>query len=84
VIKAKLPWSMRFERVVERSLVEADDLEDVFLGPEHLLLALLREPDGVAAHVRTTFGLDFERVRRAILEFREANSMPGKGGDGPA
>ena len=36
-------------------------------GAEHLLLGLLREPDGVVGHVMEGLGLDADRVRAAIV-----------------
>lgn len=37
------------------------------VGPEHLLLGLLREPDGVAGRVLTQFGVELEVLREALL-----------------
>ena len=42
-------------------------------GTEHLLLALLREGDGVAARVLASFKVDVEKTRREILKKLDLN-----------
>ena len=43
-------------------------------GTEHLLLALLREGDGVAARVLASLKVDVETARREILKELDPNS----------
>jgi hypothetical protein len=55
---AQLPFSRRGRNALEQALHEAVDLGDDHLGVEHLLLALLRDPNSravqVLAHLRVT------------------------------
>jgi ATP-dependent Clp protease ATP-binding subunit ClpC len=43
-------------------------LRHSFVGTEHILLGLLRAPEGTAAHVLSSFGVTHERVRAAVLQ----------------
>jgi RNA polymerase sigma factor (sigma-70 family) len=56
----------RGTRIVEQAWEEAQSLNQNFIGTEHLLLALLRDEDGVAARVLTEVGADLERVRKEV------------------
>jgi len=57
----------RAKKVLELSLREAVRLRSDGIGPEHLLLGLLREGDGLAARILVDAGLDLEDLRRATL-----------------
>ena len=63
----------RFDRFTERARKvlthgqeEAQRLQHNYIGTEHLLLGLIREGDGVAAKVLSSFGVDLEKVRKAV------------------
>jgi ATP-dependent Clp protease ATP-binding subunit ClpC len=46
---------------------EARELRHTFIGTEHILLALAREPEGGAAQALATLGVDHARIRRAVV-----------------
>jgi ATP-dependent Clp protease ATP-binding subunit ClpC len=74
----KLPHTPRTKRVIEHAVEEARSLNHNYVGTEHLLLGLIREHDGVAAHVLLQLGLTLEGVREEVL------SLLGMGvGDAP-
>jgi ATP-dependent Clp protease ATP-binding subunit ClpC len=54
----------------ERADAEANRLKDEYVGVEHLLIAAVDERDGDAAAVMREFGIDKERVYRALSEVR--------------
>jgi ATP-dependent Clp protease ATP-binding subunit ClpA len=63
-----------FERFTERarqSVVLAQDearaLKHNYIGTEHLLLGLLREEEGIAAHALESLGIDVEEVRAQVV-----------------
>ncbi len=58
----------RVKRVLELSQEEARELGHNYRGTEHLLLALIREREGIAAQVLLSLGLDLEKVRQKVLE----------------
>ncbi|MFD0278549.1 Clp protease N-terminal domain-containing protein [Kitasatospora sp. NPDC127111] len=53
-------------RVVMRAQQEAAELRHGYVGTEHLLLAVLAEPEEPAAAVLVDAGLDHETARRAV------------------
>jgi ATP-dependent Clp protease ATP-binding subunit ClpA len=69
IIMGQLPFTPRAKRVLEEAMQEASELEHDFIGTGHLLLGLLREPDGVAAEVLQALGLGLDRARAEILKF---------------
>lgn len=65
------------KRVIENAREEAIYFQHNNIGSEHLLLGLLREDNGGAAHVlKGWFGANFEKVRSTI-------EFIGKPGDEP-
>ncbi|MDY7086470.1 MAG: Clp protease N-terminal domain-containing protein [Actinomycetota bacterium] len=58
-----IPFTNRNKKVLELSLREAIRLKQKFIAPEHIMLGLLREGNGLAAQIMADHGLDFDRVR---------------------
>ena len=65
----QIPFTPRAKKVVELALEEASNLGHNYIGTEHLLLALLREQEGIAAHVLLALGVRLEEVRDEVIEF---------------
>lgn len=57
----------RHSRVIMYAIDEAHNLSHNYVGTEHLLLGLLREPEGTAARVLAALDLKLEDVRNAVL-----------------
>ncbi|CAB1129992.1 class III stress response-related ATPase, AAA+ superfamily; Maxwell's demon [Candidatus Hydrogenisulfobacillus filiaventi] len=53
--------------VLELAGEEARALGHNYIGPEHLLLGLIREGEGVAAQVLLAFGADLNKVRHQLI-----------------
>jgi ATP-dependent Clp protease ATP-binding subunit ClpC len=68
VVFGKLPQTPRAKRVIEWAIAESKTLGHNYVGTEHLLLGLLREPDGVAAQVLMNLGLGIDDVRQQVLD----------------
>lgn len=56
----------RTKRLVELSVVEARGLNHNFVSPEHILLAIIREPEGVAYTILSNLGVDFNKLRNEL------------------
>lgn len=52
---------------------ESRDLNDAFIGTEHILLGLLREADGLAAKTLESLGVTYVVVRERVHERSDAN-----------
>ena len=68
VAAGKLPQTPRAKKVIEYAIEEVRNLRHAHVGTEHLLLGLLRVPQGVAAQVLTNMGLTLEQVRDEVLK----------------
>src|SRR6476660_5720403 len=63
-----IPFTPRAKKVLELSLRESLQLGHNYIGPEHMLLGLVREGDGVAAQILVKLGADPNRVRQQVIE----------------
>jgi ATP-dependent Clp protease ATP-binding subunit ClpC len=64
----EIPFTPRAKRVLELSIDEARLHNHNYVGTEHLLLALIREGEGVAARVLTDLGADHEKVKKEVMK----------------
>ena len=71
VAPGELPYTPRGRKAIEFAFEEARTRGQNYVSTEHLLVALLREDEGVAAEVLTNLGLDVENVREEILKVTE-------------
>jgi ATP-dependent Clp protease ATP-binding subunit ClpC len=60
----------RIANLLRRAGDEADRLKDDFIGTEHLLIAIAGEEKGEAANILRRFGVDQEKIYRALQEIR--------------
>lgn len=58
----------RSKKVIEYAVDEARRFDHHYIGTEHLLLGLLREKEGVAAHVLDSLSVNFEETHQAIIQ----------------
>jgi ATP-dependent Clp protease ATP-binding subunit ClpC len=80
----QLPYTPRAKKVLELSLRESRGLEHRGIGTDHMLLALLREGEGVAAQILTRRGVTLEAVEEAVRrEQPEEDAELGEDGDPP-
>jgi ATP-dependent Clp protease ATP-binding subunit ClpC len=80
-------YTPRTKKVIELSLYEAKTLGHSYVGTEHLLLALIREKEGVAANIIVNLGESLERVKKEILELLKdegGRTVPANASDTPA
>ena len=70
-----IPFTPRAKKALELSLREALQLGHNYIGTEHILLALLREGEGVAAQVLVKLGADLNRVRQQVIQLQ--HGYPG-------
>ncbi len=70
--------------VLELGREEAEALGHNYIGPEHLLLGLIREGEGVAAQVLLAAGADLNKVRHQLVHLSGANPAGVAGEAAPA
>jgi ATP-dependent Clp protease ATP-binding subunit ClpC len=64
---AELPLTGGSRKLVDLSHDEARKLNHNYVGTEHLLLALVRDPDSVGSRVLVNLGLKLAEVRKDVL-----------------
>jgi hypothetical protein len=72
-------FTVRARATVEAARAEAAAMSKAQVGPEHLLLGLLSEPDGIAARVLVVLGVSSEQLRE-----RAGAAPAGSAGAGAA
>jgi ATP-dependent Clp protease ATP-binding subunit ClpA len=63
-----IPFSARAKKVLELSLREAIRLHHNFIAPEHIMLGLLREGDGLACRILADHRVDFAKLRDELAD----------------
>jgi len=75
----RLGLTPRGKRVLDLAFQESRIRGDGYIGTEHILLGLIKEGEGVAAHVLKNMGVDAEAVVREIAKIVGGPSTGGEG-----
>ena len=75
------PFTPRLKKIIILAATEAKAMNYNFIGTEHLLLALLREGESVAAKILRNMKVDVEKVRREIIKSLDPNYLPDSDDD---
>jgi ATP-dependent Clp protease ATP-binding subunit ClpC len=59
--------SPRAKQVLQISFQEARELGHNYIGPEHFLLGLIKEGEGLAAQTFEKYGISYTRARQAVV-----------------
>ena len=74
----------RAKRVIDLAYDEARQLNNNYIGTEHLLLGLIREGEGLAGRVLSKLGVDLDRTRREVMHLQEGGEQgPNAGANRP-
>ena len=68
VIEEELEFSPRMKRILDSALPEAQSMRHNYVGPEHLLLALIQEGEGLGARILRKQKLDYEKIKNAVAK----------------
>ncbi len=72
---AQLYMTPRVVRLLENADAEARRLKDEYIGVDHLLLAMADLRDGDAPRILRDFGIDKEKIYRALADIRGAHRV---------
>jgi ATP-dependent Clp protease ATP-binding subunit ClpA len=75
-----IPFTQRAKKILELSLREALEQKKSYIGTEHILLALMRDADGMGARVLERLGGSLPALRQQVLEAAE-EAAPGLAAD---
>ncbi|KAM3098045.1 ATP-dependent Clp protease ATP-binding subunit [Phormidesmis sp. 146-12] len=77
---ADLPFTPKTRQLFDHALEQARQLDHRYVHPEHLLLSLVQDNQGVGAKVLTNLGVDLAQVRLMIIQtLGEVASVPAGG-----
>jgi ATP-dependent Clp protease ATP-binding subunit ClpC len=76
-----IPFTPRAKKLLELSLREALHLKHNYIGTEHILLALEREGEGLAAKILVGQVRDLAVLRTTVLEMLETTGRERPGGE---
>ena len=75
--KMNLGFTPRLKKVIENAFGEAKKCGSDYIGTEHLLVGVLREPDSIGIRILFDFGIDssvvFGEISRVLNEYDEEN-----------
>ncbi|CAN5517807.1 ATP-dependent Clp protease ATP-binding subunit [soil metagenome] len=77
-----MPLTPRAKRVIDLAYDEARNLNNHYIGTEHLLLGLIREGDGLAGRVLAKLGVELEKARREVMGLQDNDSQAKAGAGG--
>lgn len=87
---ANIPFTPKAKRILEHSFQEARNLGQNYIAPEHLLLAIAQEEEGVATKVLQKLGVDPKQIQQELSdrsqssgEEKEAATMGAREGASP-
>ncbi|NLA83118.1 MAG: ATP-dependent Clp protease ATP-binding subunit [Clostridiales bacterium] len=72
-------YTPRTKRIMELSFYEARNLGHNYIGTEHLLLALIREGEGVATRILKDLGVDPQSVREQLIKVLKEEHAESRG-----
>jgi len=73
LLNGDMPFSPRAKRALEYAVEESHQLDQNFVGTEHLLLGLIREEQGEAAKMLEELGVTTETVRNEVMSMLTGN-----------
>ena len=76
VTMGRLPQTPRAKKVIEYSMEAARDLNDNYVGTQHILMGLWRENEGVAYNILNQLGFSEEKFVEAINSEEMAENVP--------
>ena len=77
----EIPLTPRTKRILELSYQEARELNHNYISPEHILLALIRDGEGVAYTILVNVDVDFNKLNKLVNEnmsSQDKNTVVGK------
>ncbi len=76
----EIPFTPKAKQVLEQAIEEARQLTQDYIGPEHLLLSLTQEPEGVAGKILQNLGIDLAQVRTEVIRITGSAAAVPAGG----
>ena len=76
LMEGEIPFSPRLKKLLVIAAKEAKGLNFNFIGTEHLLLAILREGESVAARILKNLKVDIDKVKSEVIKALDPDFLP--------
>lgn len=73
-----LPYTQRVKRILEMAGQEAAELNHAYVGTEHILLAILKDGDGMAHHALEQAGASYANARKIVEQMQPETGRVGE------
>ncbi len=69
-----IPFVRQAEKIIKLTYLEARRFQSQKVGTEHLILAILKDPDNIVTQILSRNGLDYQRVSSYVGKFEDDHS----------
>lgn len=66
-----IPFVRQAERIIKLTYLEARRFQSQQVGTEHLLLAILKDPDNIVTQILTKNSIDYDRISSLVNKYEE-------------
>ena len=73
MVLSEVPFTPMAKQVLEIAAQEARDMKNNYIGTEHLLLALTKNKNGIAAQILSVYGTDYKSVKEEVMSILSGN-----------
>ena len=80
MVLSDVPFTPMAKQVLEIAAQEAREINNNYIGTEHLLLALTKNKNGIAAQILSVYGTDYKRVKEEGLSILSGNKKMSESG----
>lgn len=79
--KSEIPLTPRTKKILDLSLLEARNLGNNYISPEHMLLALMKETESIAYTILRGLSIDFNSLRKELIDSISSQGNPKNTGN---
>ena len=80
MVLSEVPFTPMAKQVLEIAAQEAREMNNNYIGTEHLLLALTKNKNGIAAQILNVYGTDYKSVKEEVMSILSGNTKISKTG----
>jgi ATP-dependent Clp protease ATP-binding subunit ClpC len=80
IFQTEIALTPRTKRLIELSIIEARNLGHNYVSPEHILLGITSEREGIAVAILQNLGVDFDKLREEIIKTMNEPNAGNRGG----
>jgi ATP-dependent Clp protease ATP-binding subunit ClpC len=75
MLLGELPLSTQAKKILEYAVEEAQKFEHNYIGSEHIILAIVRDEEGIAARILNSMGVRYQNLKQEILKILSGASF---------